>query len=236
MMKTQYFLIFAVLTLAIGTGYFYFQTMELQENVEQSEEVINELQTANEVKEMEMYYAEQSKEIEIDTGYHSWVDSRQLAEELYKDSEGQFEKEWGIFLGEVANQYDIEPLIVYELLRTETGGTFDPTLVGPETRYGHAYGMAQFMKNTAPWIAEKAGLEYEYDLLYDPIYSIELAIVYLGFLHDRYDDWDHALTAYHRGMYGLEKYIEENGNAASWYAVEIQENAQELEGFVYVNN
>ncbi|MEC2070499.1 transglycosylase SLT domain-containing protein [Alkalihalophilus marmarensis] len=234
-MKKQYFWLLAVLTLAIGVGYYFYQTIQLQEAVEKSEEKIEELQTAVEVKEMELYYAGESSELEKDTGYDSWMRSVQLAEDLYEDSEGRFKKEWGIFLGEVAEQHDIDPLIVYEMLRTETGGKFDPTLIGPETRYGHAYGMAQFMKNTAPWIAEKAGLEYSDELLYDPIYSIELAIEYLGFLYDRYEDWDHALTAYHRGMYGLEKYIDENGHAASWYAVEIQENAESLEGFAYLN-
>ncbi|MDV2683151.1 transglycosylase SLT domain-containing protein [Alkalihalophilus lindianensis] len=234
-MKKHLFWMIAVLTLAIGVGYFFYQTIQLQETVKESEETIEELQTAHEVKEMELYYAEQDGDIERETGYNSWMRSVKLADDLYEDSEGRFKKEWGVFLGEVAEQHDIDPLIVYELLRTETGGKFDPTLVGPETRYGHAYGMAQFMKNTAPWIADKAGLDYADDLLYDPIYSIELAIEYLGFLHDRYDDWDHALTAYHRGMYGLEKYIEENGDAASWYAVEIQENAEALEGFAYLN-
>ncbi len=36
------------------------------------------------------------------------------------------------------------------------------------------------------------------------------------------------MTAYHREMYGLEQYIEENGNAKSWYAVDTQENAKNV--------
>ena len=63
--------------------------------------------------------------------YASWVQSKQLAEQLYKDSNGLFQKEWGLFLGELAQKKNIDPYIVYELLRTETGNTFDPSLVGP---------------------------------------------------------------------------------------------------------
>jgi len=56
----------------------------------------------------------------------------------------------------------------------ETGGAFEPDIVGPETRFGKAYGLAQFMENTGPWIANKADLPYEKELLYNPYYSIEL--------------------------------------------------------------
>ncbi|MDY7221915.1 lytic transglycosylase domain-containing protein [Halalkalibacterium halodurans] len=212
-----------VIVFAMTTCILYIYQMQLKEKVETYRE---ELMIKNEMEELEHHLANKSFVEEGWLDYTTWEASNELAEMLYEDSEGAFEKEWGWFLAGISQQYGVDPLIVYELLRTETGGTFDPTLVGPETQYGRAYGMAQFMHNTAPWIAEKAGLPYEDDLLFDPVYSIQLAVVYLDFLYDKYEDWDHALTAYHRGMYGLEKYIEENGNAESWYAVEIQENAE----------
>ncbi|WP_280768475.1 lytic transglycosylase domain-containing protein [Salipaludibacillus daqingensis] len=159
-------------------------------------------------------------------GYESWEIAKRMATHLHENSDGTFKKDWGTFLTLEAKQKDIDPLIVYELLKVETGGEFDPELVGPETKYGHAYGIAQFMKNTGPWIADMADLPYDDEMLFDPYYSIQLSIVYLDFLYEEYGDWDHALTAYHRGMYGLEQYIEENGDAKSWYAVEIQENAE----------
>ncbi|TPE69327.1 lytic transglycosylase domain-containing protein [Halalkalibacterium halodurans] len=212
-----------VIVFAMTSCILYIYQMQLKEKVEAYRE---ELMIKNEMEELEHHLANKSFIEEGWLDYTTWEASNELAEMLYEDSEGAFEKEWGWFLAGISQQYGVDPLIVYELLRTETGGTFDPTLVGPETQYGRAYGMAQFMHNTAPWIAEKAGLPYEDDLLFDPVYSIQLAVVYLDFLYDKYEDWDHALTAYHRGMYGLEKYIEENGNAESWYAVEIQENAE----------
>lgn len=165
----------------------------------------------------------------------NWRAADEMAEAMYEDSEGAFQKEWGLFLASEALHRDIDPFLVYELLRVETGDRFDPEMVGPQTRYGRAYGIAQFMTNTAPWIAEMAGIEYDEEKLFDPYYSMFLSVEYLDFLYDRYDDWNHALTAYHRGIYGMETYVNQNGHAKSWYAVEIQENADHTGTLVTYN-
>ncbi|OIJ11585.1 lytic transglycosylase [Anaerobacillus arseniciselenatis] len=165
----------------------------------------------------------------VETSYYSWEDSKRLAAKFYDESDGRFPEEWGLFLAEKAKERSIDPYILFELIRVETGGTFDEDTVGPQTRFGRAYGLTQFMENTGPWIAGMADLPYEKDLLFNPYYSIELATVYLDFLYDRYGDWDHALTAYHRGMYGLEQFKNNQGTAKSWYSEEIQEKAKRLE-------
>ncbi|MBM7543219.1 hypothetical protein [Amphibacillus cookii] len=43
--------------------------------------------------------------------------------------------------------------------------------------------------------------------------AIQLAIVYLDFSHHKYQDWNQALAAYHRGMSGMESYITDK-----WYS------------------
>ncbi|MFZ3578624.1 lytic transglycosylase domain-containing protein [Virgibacillus sp. DJP39] len=159
--------------------------------------------------------------------YQDWKGLNDTAIEFVEDSNGKFKKSWAFYLIQEAKAFNINPHIMYELLKVETGGTFNPKLVGPKTIYGHAYGMAQFMKNTAPWIANKAGLPYEDKMLFDPYYSIHLSFVYLDFLKEQYGNWNKALTAYHRGMGGLENYVEQNGHAKSWYALEILTNAKQ---------
>ena len=37
------------------------------------------------------------------------------------------------------------------------------------------------------------------------------------------------MTAYHRGMQGMEQYKATYGDAKSWYAMDIQEDAEETE-------
>lgn len=194
----------------------------------------NEVKTA-ELREIKEIVSFNKSSVQEEASYYSWEDSLMKAKKFHKESDGQFSEEWGLFLAEKAQQYSIDPYILFELIRVETGGTFDSETVGPQTRFGRAYGLAQFMENTSPWIANMANLHYEKELLYNPYYSIELAVVYLDFLYKRYGDWDHALTAYHRGMYGLEQYVDKRGHAKSWYAEEIQEKANQLE-VVAVNN
>ncbi|MFD1018775.1 lytic transglycosylase domain-containing protein [Thalassobacillus hwangdonensis] len=179
------------------------------------------------------YMSTERKKSAEQNGYFSWNEMEGLAEMLVEDSEGRFKKSWALYLVREATKYEVDPFLAYELLKVETGRTFDPELVGPKTKYGHAYGMAQFMKNTAPWIAEMAGLPYKEELLFDPYYSMQLSLVYLDYLHNEYGNWDEALTAYHRGMGGLEEYKKKNGHANSWYAEAIQEGADNYQTVAY---
>lgn len=131
-----------------------------------------------------------------------------------------------------SNAHHINFELVYHLLYVETGGTFKHNLVGPETKYGKAYGIAQFMENTAPWIAEMYGFQYKNkNDLFNPVYSTKLCICYLHYLnfggkgHEGYHDWHATLTAYNRGMYGLEAYKKINGTAISVYSQSILKKA-----------
>lgn len=167
--------------------------------------------------------------------FENWSNIEEKANILYEDSNGEFKKSWAIFLVKQSEKYELDPVLVYELLKVETGDTFDPNLVGPKTEYGRAYGMGQFMKNTAPWVAEMAQIPYKEKLLFDPYYSMQLSVVYLDYLYKKYNDWNKALTAYHRGIKGLENYIDENGDAKSWYAKEIQSKKNAYEALATAN-
>ncbi|WP_226036919.1 transglycosylase SLT domain-containing protein [Aquibacillus saliphilus] len=192
------------------------------ELVEENEQLTQE---NNKLMAQQDYLTTSSMKSESENGYHTWPEIEKNADAIVKDSNNNFKKSWALYLVKEANRYDIDPYLAYELLKVETGGTFDPKLVGPETKYGHAYGLAQFMKNTAPWIAEMADLPYEDELLFDPYYSMQISLVYLDFLHHEYGNWNEVLTAYHRGMAGLDQYIRDNGHAKSNYAEMIQESA-----------
>ncbi|WP_241657104.1 lytic transglycosylase domain-containing protein [Halobacillus salinus] len=203
-------------------------TQSLAEENQQLKDKNEKLRTKNETLSSTNDYMKNvsSKDVSKKNGFYTWPKMEKKAEQLVTESNGEFKKSWALYLVRESKRYEIDPYLAYELLKVETGGTFDPDLVGPETKYGHAYGMSQFMKNTAPWIADMAGLPYEDELLFDPYYSMQLSLVYLDFLHEEYGNWDEALTAYHRGMGGLEQFKEENGHARSWYAKEIQNKAE----------
>jgi soluble lytic murein transglycosylase-like protein len=130
-----------------------------------------------------------------------------------------------------ANRLNIPEEILIKLLKIESN--FNSELVGPATKYGHAYGMAQFMKNTAPWIANMANMEYEFKKLFDTYYSITLAATYLHYLqygdgisHEGYQDWHTSLTAYNRGMGGLRTYQRRYQTTVSTYSETILSEAE----------
>ena len=193
------------------------------------------LATQNKQLQVESSFQPELLKTELTDDYREWAYIEEFADQMVSDSKDRFKKTWAIYLVKQAEQFEIDPFLIYELLKVETGHTFNPKLIGPETKYGHAYGLSQFMQNTAPWIAEMAGLPYSDDLLFDPYYSIQLAVVYLDYLHDQYQDWNQALTAYHRGMTGMEKYKQRTGTARSEYADIIQTNAKEHQKLVILN-
>ncbi len=219
-------LIIVLFSIAITLiGFYVYKVHEMEQEIYSLQAENEELTASQMFTSLEQEAGEQNqKQV---NGYLTWKSGNEIAADLAQKSDGKFKKDWGVFMANEAIHRGIDPYLVFELLKVESGGKFDPKLKGPKTEYGHAYGMAQFMKNTAPWIADMAGMPYKDELLFDPYYSIQLSIVYLDFLQKNYKDWDKTLTAYHRGIYGMEKYIKENGHARSWYAEEIQENAEE---------
>ncbi|WP_018923741.1 lytic transglycosylase domain-containing protein [Salsuginibacillus kocurii] len=203
-----------------------FDSVQIEERLNTFEEQQEELAAVEELAEDGADHLTSGLADE-DIDYHQLKEAAQTAEHLYEASEGAFSEEWGLYLSYHSYEEGIDPYLAFELLRIETGDKFDPDLVGPETVHGHAYGLGQFMKNTGPWIADKAGLPYEDDFLFDPYYSMKLTVTYLDYLYEEFGNWDEALTAYHRGVGGMEQYVQENGTARSWYAEDIQENAKE---------
>lgn len=215
----------------VGWSYYQIKSYKSEIQALQYDNVELE-QEINNMESQARYILNRTHQEEWELNHETWPKYFDMAEIMVEESNGQFLRPWAIYLVKEAKSYGIDPFIVYELLKVETGNSFDPELVGPETKYGHAYGMAQFMKNTAPWIADMADMPYEGELLFDPYYSIKLSLVYLDYLYNEYDNWDETLTAYHRGMAGLEQYKLKNGHANSEYAMRIQTNAKKYQEFV----
>src|SRR5690554_1254106 len=74
--------------------------------------------------------------IEPNDDHEHWAYIEDIVEQMVQDSDAQFKKTWAIYLANEAAQYDIDPFIIYELIKVETGHTFDPQLIGPETNMG----------------------------------------------------------------------------------------------------
>lgn len=113
----------------------------------------------------------------------------------------------------------VNPLIMLELIRRESN--FQPAAV---SRDG-AVGLCQLRPVTAQEAARELCLEYRPEALVDADYSIKLGTYYLAKLVNMYnEDYHRALTAYNRGITGLNRYIKRTGSPVSRYSSQIYNN------------
>lgn len=95
-----------------------------------------------------------------------------------------------------AAEYDLDPLLVYSFIRTESG--FDPAA----TSSVNARGLMQMTEETFLWMRSKlaAGENVTFDDLYDPAVSLRYGCYYLRLCLQRYNgDVATAAAAYHSG-------------------------------------
>lgn len=101
-------------------------------------------------------------------------------------------------------EYGVDSLLVYAIIKAESN--FKPNIKSNS----NAMGLMQLMEETAKETAEKIGVEYTEDCLYNPEINIELGIKYYSELLVEYDNnYMLALTAYNAGTGNLKKWIEQ---------------------------
>lgn len=95
-----------------------------------------------------------------------------------------------------ANEYDLEPALVYAVIRTESG--FNPDA---ESNVG-ACGIMQMMPSSFEWLQEKRGAtgEYTTDDLFNPEICIDYGCYLLKYFYDYYGDERCAVAAYNAGF------------------------------------
>lgn len=99
-----------------------------------------------------------------------------------------------------ADKYDVDGAIVASVINTES--SFNEYAMSNKG----AIGLMQVMPSTAEWIAEKIGLDYSEEKLYEIEYNIEIGTYYLSYLTKYFNDEELALCAYNAGQ----------GNVKSW--------------------
>lgn len=103
---------------------------------------------------------------------------------------------YSAFVEQYAAEYDLDPLLVYSFIRTESG--FDPAA----TSSVNARGLMQMTEETFLWMRSKlaAGENVTFDDLYDPAVSLRYGCYYLHLCLQRYNgDVATAAAAYHSG-------------------------------------
>ena len=97
-------------------------------------------------------------------------------------------------------EFGLDPYLVMGVIRAES--SFRPDVVSPTG----ARGLMQIMPATGADQAERKGIAYHDDYLFDPAYNIRMGTYYLARLLDMFPVQDTALAAYNAGM----------GNVFNW--------------------
>ena len=104
--------------------------------------------------------------------------------------------EYSDIVEENAEEYNLEPALVYAVIRTESG--FDPEAQSPVG----ACGIMQMMPSSFEWLQEKRGEEGKYTEhdLFDPEIFIDYGCYLLRYFYDYYGNERCAVAAYNAGF------------------------------------
>ncbi len=113
-------------------------------------------------------------------------------------------KEYSEYVYEYATEYNVDPLLVFAVIKTESN--FTPNAISSS----NAIGLMQLMENTAievsNTIEEKIDSKEE---LYNPEINIKLGTKYLSELLERYNNnLNMALAAYNAGIGNVTEWVE----------------------------
>ena len=110
-----------------------------------------------------------------------------------------------------ATEYDLDPLLVYSFVRTESG--FDPDA----TSSVEARGLMQMTEETFLWLRSKIaeGENVTFGDLYDPAVSLRFGCYYLHLCMERYGgDVATAAAAYHSGWGTVDALLQKEEHSA----------------------
>ena len=116
-----------------------------------------------------------------------------------------FKKDYSEYVEIYAEEYDIDPLLIYSIIKAESG--FNPKA---RSRSG-AYGLMQVMEDTAVEVAEKQSIRLDdIELLYEPAININIGVAYFKELKEKYNGNELlAIIAYNGGIGNVDRWIRE---------------------------
>ena len=128
-------------------------------------------------------------------------------------------------------QYNVDPSLIHAVIQTESSG--NPNAVGPQTQYGQAEGLGQFI----PATAKSLGISNPFD----PAQAVPGIAKLLSENLDRYGDVQKAISAYHGGTdpanWGpkTQAYVQKVAANYGGAQMPTQQQSQDLPGLPPVN-
>ncbi len=94
---------------------------------------------------------------------------------------------------EESNLNNLDPALVASIINAES--RFESMAISSKG----AIGLMQIMPKTAEFVAEKIGIEFEQNMLYDPSINIKIGCYYLNYLSLKFKEKNTLISAYNAG-------------------------------------
>lgn len=102
-----------------------------------------------------------------------------------------------------SGEYGVPLSVIYAVIRTESG--FDPTAESPDG----ARGLMQVTQSTFEWIDYYRGeTGAEWNDLFVPEVNIDYGVWLLGYLYEKFGNWETAYAAYNAGPNAVARWLE----------------------------
>lgn len=111
-----------------------------------------------------------------------------------------FPFDYKLEISAAAAEYELDPLFVAAVIKAESG-------FNENASSGVAHGLIQLTDDTAAFIAQNSGLDYEKRL--EPRTNIRMGCYYICYLREKFVDMDTALAAYNAGPANVSRWLDD---------------------------
>jgi peptidoglycan hydrolase CwlO-like protein len=153
----------------------------------------------------------------LDNNVDITIDKDFIHEEIRSDVKVGKEEIFQI-VNKVSEKYGIPEKLILGVIQGESN--FNNNAVNLNTNGTTDRGIMQLNSSTAPWLANRLGIDYKVGIEFIPEFAIEMGTLYLS---DHYNEFDlhKTLSSYNRGPGGANKWHSEKGTYVTPYSNKI---------------
>ncbi len=104
-----------------------------------------------------------------------------------------YPREYSEYVTLYSKEYNVPEPLIYAVIHSESN--FNEDAVSS----AGAVGLMQLMPDTFQWIAKRIDMDLENSDITDPETNIKCGTYYLGYLYQRFENWETCLAAYNAG-------------------------------------
>lgn len=100
-----------------------------------------------------------------------------------------------------SKKYNLNSALIASVINVESG--YDEEIISNKG----AIGLMQLMPSTAEWVANRNGIYYNEDKLFEVSYNLNLGCYYLSYLIDYFNSEENGVCAYNAGLGNVQNWL-----------------------------